>query len=54
MSRILVVDDELKIARLVRDYLTEAGFDVTLASTGPSALAAARSQRNLRSASRFL
>ena len=45
MSRILVVDDELKIARLVRDYLTEAGFDVTLASTGPSALAAARSQR---------
>ena len=45
MSKILVVDDELKIARLVRDYLTEAGFDVTLASTGPAALAAARSQR---------
>jgi DNA-binding response OmpR family regulator len=45
VSKILVVDDELKIARLVRDYLTEAGFDVTLASTGPSALAAARSQR---------
>ena len=45
MSKVLVVDDEVKIARLVRDYLTEAGFDVTLASTGPSALAAARSQR---------
>jgi DNA-binding response OmpR family regulator len=45
VSKILVVDDEMKIARLVRDYLTEAGFDVTLASTGPAALAAARSQR---------
>jgi DNA-binding response OmpR family regulator len=45
MSKILVVDDEMKIARLVRDYLTEAGFDVTLAANGPAALAAARSQR---------
>jgi DNA-binding response OmpR family regulator len=35
----------MKIARLVRDYLTEAGFDVTLAANGPAALAAARSQR---------
>jgi two-component system alkaline phosphatase synthesis response regulator PhoP len=45
MSKILVVDDELKIARLVRDYLTEAGFFVTLASSGPAAVAAARSER---------
>ena len=45
MSKILVVDDELKIARLVRDYLTEAGFDVVVASSGPAALAAARSDR---------
>ena len=45
MPKILVVDDELKIARLVRDYLVEAGFDVVLAGTGPSALAAARSDR---------
>jgi DNA-binding response OmpR family regulator len=45
MPKILVVDDELKIARLVRDYLTEAGFSVTLASTGPAAVAAARSER---------
>jgi DNA-binding response OmpR family regulator len=42
VSKILVVDDELKIARLVRDYLTEAGFDVALASTGPAAVAATR------------
>jgi DNA-binding response OmpR family regulator len=45
MSKVLVVDDEMKIARLVRDYLIEAGFDVVLASTGPAALAAARSDR---------
>ncbi len=45
VSKILVVDDEMKIARLVRDYLTEAGFDVALASTGPAAVAAARSDR---------
>jgi two-component system, OmpR family, alkaline phosphatase synthesis response regulator PhoP len=45
VSTILVVDDELKIARLVRDYLTEAGFDVVVASTGPAAVAAAKSER---------
>lgn len=45
VSKILVVDDELKIARLVRDYLTEAGFDVVMAGTGPAAVAAARSDR---------
>jgi DNA-binding response OmpR family regulator len=45
MPKILVVDDELKIARLVKDYLSEAGFDVALASTGPAAVASARSQR---------
>ena len=45
MPRVLVVEDELKSARLVRDYLTEAGFDVTMASTGPAAVAAARSDR---------
>jgi DNA-binding response OmpR family regulator len=45
MPKILVVDDELKIARLVKDYLSEAGFDVALASTGPAAVASARSER---------
>lgn len=43
MLKILVVDDELKIARLVRDYLIEAGFDVATASDGPGAIAEARS-----------
>jgi DNA-binding response OmpR family regulator len=45
VPEVLVVDDELKIARLVRDYLTEAGFDVALAATGPAAVASVRSDR---------
>jgi two-component system alkaline phosphatase synthesis response regulator PhoP len=42
MQQILVVDDELKITRLVRDYLEVAGFSVDVARDGPSAMAAAR------------
>lgn len=42
MRTILVVDDELKITRLVRDYLEQAGFVVATASDGKGAVAAAR------------
>jgi len=35
---ILVVEDEMKIARLVRDYLEHAGFGVLVAGDGESAL----------------
>ena len=42
MRTVLVVDDELKITRLVRDYLEQAGFVVVIASDGPGALSAAR------------
>jgi len=45
MRRILVVEDELKIARLVRDYLEHAGFEAVVASSGEAALAAARGSR---------
>ena len=45
MTSVLVVEDELKIARLVRDYLTEAGYHVALANDGRSGLAAVRSER---------
>jgi len=38
VTSILVVDDEPKIARLVRDYLAQAGFDVLVATTGRQAL----------------
>jgi DNA-binding response OmpR family regulator len=42
MRRILVVEDEMKISRLVRDYLRHAGFDVTVVADGDAALASAR------------
>ncbi len=42
MKTILVVDDELKITRLLRDYLQQAGFSVLTAADGTSALAVAR------------
>jgi DNA-binding response OmpR family regulator len=45
MKQILVVDDEPEIARIVRDYLDAAGFGVTTAADGESALAAARAGR---------
>jgi DNA-binding response OmpR family regulator len=44
-KQILVVEDERKIAQIVRDYLERAGYRVTVASNGPEALAAARARR---------
>ena len=38
MKTILVVDDEPKIVKLVRDYLERAGFGVRVAADGKSAL----------------
>jgi two-component system, OmpR family, alkaline phosphatase synthesis response regulator PhoP len=43
-KQILVVEDERKIAQIVRDYLERAGYRVTVASNGPEALAAARAR----------
>jgi two-component system alkaline phosphatase synthesis response regulator PhoP len=45
MQRILVVEDEMQIARTLRDYLEVAGFEVTVVSDGGAALAAARGER---------
>jgi DNA-binding response OmpR family regulator len=45
MKTVLVVEDEMKIARLVRDYLEHAGFHVIVAGDGGSALASARGTR---------
>src|SRR5580765_912131 len=42
MRTILVVEDEMKIARLVRDYLQHAGFDVLVAGDGDSAMSSVR------------
>ncbi|MDH3518214.1 MAG: response regulator transcription factor [Acidimicrobiia bacterium] len=44
MKTILVVDDELKITRLLRDYLQQAGFRVVTAGDGPAALTTARTE----------
>jgi DNA-binding response OmpR family regulator len=45
MATILVVDDEPKITRLVRDYLESAGFAVVTAADGREALMRARTER---------
>jgi len=45
MKTVLVVDDEAKITKLVRDYLERAGFGVLIAGDGKTALAVARSER---------
>ena len=44
-QKILVVDDELEIVRLVRAYLERAGFAVVTASEGRQALAVFRHER---------
>ena len=43
--RILVVDDEPKVARLARDYLEKSGFQVLEAGDGPTALTLARREK---------
>jgi two-component system alkaline phosphatase synthesis response regulator PhoP len=45
MKRILVVEDDVRIAGIVRDYLERAGFGVLRATDGPSALAMSRTER---------
>ena len=45
VTTVLIVEDELKITRLVRDYLEQAGFAVLEAADGEAALSLARSQR---------
>ena len=45
MTTILVVEDEMKIARVIRDYLERAGFEVVVAGDGDAALASARGSK---------
>ena len=42
VRRVLVVDDEAPLARLVAGYLTRDGFEVTMVGDGRAAVAAAR------------
>ncbi len=45
MKTILVVDDEVKILKLVRDYLERAGYSVQVAADGKAALSQARVEK---------
>jgi DNA-binding response OmpR family regulator len=45
MQKILVVDDELQIVRVVRGYLEKAGYQVLTATNGQDALYLARDER---------
>ena len=44
-KKILVVDDEPKIAEICQDYLKASGYEVVTARTGPDGLSAARRER---------
>jgi len=44
-ARVLVVDDEVQIVRVLRGYLEQAGFDVLTAYDGREALRLARQER---------
>lgn len=44
-KKILVVDDEPKIAEICQDYLQAAGYEVVTARTGPEGLSAARREK---------
>jgi DNA-binding response OmpR family regulator len=37
-TRLLVIDDDRKLCRLIKDYLTPMGYEVELAYTGPEGL----------------
>jgi DNA-binding response OmpR family regulator len=43
-TKVLVVDDERAIAQMVGTYLTRAGYEVSVAHTGPAAVSAARTE----------
>src|ERR1051325_1722141 len=42
-TRILVIDDDKKLCRLIADYLTPMGYDVSLVHTGPDGVTKATS-----------
>src|SRR5882672_11493560 len=42
--RVLVIDDDRKLCRLIREYLQPLGYDITTVHTGPDGLASATSE----------
>jgi DNA-binding response OmpR family regulator len=43
-SRVLVIDDDRKLCRLIRDYLEPLGYDISAVHTGPEGLASATTE----------
>jgi DNA-binding response OmpR family regulator len=43
-ARILMIDDDLKLCRLVREYLAPMGFSIDSANTGPDGLEKAKNE----------
>ncbi len=37
-TRLLIIDDDRKLCRLIRDYLEPMGYDISMAHTGPDGL----------------
>jgi len=44
-KRILLIEDDVRLAGMVRDYLSESDFDVTIAGTGSQGLALQKEHR---------
>ena len=44
MSCVAIIEDDVKIARLLADYLIQAGFDIAMAHTGQEGLDLAKNQ----------
>lgn len=44
-SRVLIIDDDRKLCRLVHDYLEPMGYNVEMAHTGPDGLEKAQSEK---------
>src|SRR5215470_612828 len=42
--RVLVIDDDRKLCRLIQDYLQPLGYDITTVHTGPDGLASAAAE----------
>jgi two-component system response regulator CpxR len=44
-TRVLVIDDDVKLCRLIRDYLEPLGYEVSAAHSGPEGLRLAQTER---------
>ena len=50
LTRVLVIDDDRKLCRLITDYLSPLGYDVQSVHTGPEGVQRAGHVRRARTA----